>query len=184
MKIIIIMILFPISFTLHAQYDTISFNDIIINKKFLLHTSRDNFDYPKHKTMRIHTLEGIKNIANLPFVKEKGSFFIEEISKNICYYYIEENGKNIYIESVSADNQYKIYLKINKKIILLNNKKEVFFSNIFKESYKTFLFNRQIVNNKEFDIVIKKNKEFAFLRLIFNNGVFKGVLLIEKWRVK
>ena len=65
-----------------------------------------------------------------------------------------------------------------------NNKKEVFFSNIFKESYKTFLFNRHIVNNKEFDIVIKKNKEFAFLRLIFNNGVFKGVLLIEKWRVK
>ena len=85
---------------------------------------------------------------------------------------------------MSADNQYKIYLKINKKIILLNNKKEVFFSNIFKESYKTFLFNRHIVNNKEFDIVIKKNKEFAFLRLIFNNGVFKGVLLIEKWRVK
>ena len=161
------------SYTIYAQYDAINFDDIIINKKFLLHTSIQGF--PLEEDGNYQTFKWGKMLAHdgtigLPFIKkDENEEYAYEMKWDISFLYKEKAPEYIYICRISPCKMYKLYFRINNKLVCINGKNKKFFSKKFPKSYETYLKNQNERYHSNFLIQLKKGNDYAFKEFIFKS---------------
>ena len=184
----VILMLFA-SYTIYAQYDAINFDDIIINKKFLLHTSIQGFpleENGKYQTFKWGEMLAHDGTIGLPFIKkDENEEYAYEMKWDISFLYKEKAPEYIYICRISPCKMYKLYFRINNKLVCINGKDKKFFSKKFPKSYETYLKNQNERYHSNFLIQLKKGNDYAYIEFIFKkNGSVESLIVHEKKFVK
>ncbi|WP_212906749.1 hypothetical protein [Capnocytophaga stomatis] len=186
MKFYTILILF-VSHHIFAQYDTINFDDIIINKKYLLHTNIQGFPIKEEgKYQSFKWGELVDGTIAMPFVeKDENEEYVYEMKWDISFLYKEKTPEYIYIERISACKMYKIYFRFDGKLVCINRKNKNFFAKKFPKSYGTYLNNQKEQYDRGFFIQLKKGNDYAYIRIFFKkNGSTEKLTVHEKESVE
>ncbi|MFK8276368.1 MULTISPECIES: hypothetical protein [Capnocytophaga] len=182
MKFYAILILF-VSHHIFAQYDTINFDDIIINKKKLLHTNIQGFPIKEEgKYQSFKWGELVDGTIAMPFVeKDENEEYVYEMKWDISFLYKEKTPEYIYIERISACKMYKIYFRFDGKLVCINRKNKKFFAKKFPKSYGTYLNNQ----NLGFFIQLKKRNDYGYIKIHFKNDkIFEQMSIHQKNKLK
>lgn len=178
----IILMLF-ISYHIYAQYDTIHFDDVIINKKYLLHTNIQGFpikEEGKYQSFKWGDL--VDGTILIPFAeKDENEEYAYEIQWDISFLYKEKTPEYIYIERISACRMYKIYFRIDNKLVCINKKNKNFFAKKFPKSYETYLKNQNQRYLNGFFIRLKKGNDYGYIKIHFkDNHLFEQISIHQK----
>lgn len=177
-KRILTLLFIVVCFLLKAQlkYDTISFDEIILNNH-ILYTKFNFFKKninDKETNAKVYTGKDI----NIPFRTFANSDILYTVfSKKITFSYEENTPQDIFITYVNPNKYIKLKLKIDSKTVLCLDKKMdiLILKKHFKNSYSTF-----IKTKKDFRLVVKNGNQYAYCDLIFNNQFFKEMYLQVK----
>ncbi|MFJ1492376.1 hypothetical protein [Capnocytophaga canis] len=187
MKFYTILILF-VSHHIFAQYDTINFDDIIINKKYLLHTNTQGFpikEEGKYQSFKWGDL--VDRTIVIPFTeKNNDDEYGYEMKQDITYLYKEKEPDFIYISRISACKMYQIYFRFDGKLVNINRKRRDFFAKKFPKSYEKYI---EKENQKEkyngLCLKLKKDNDYTYLKIYLKkNDFIEQIVLYEKGSVE
>lgn len=154
--------------------DSISFNDFIINKKFLLHTNTQGFPLKEEGKGDYFKWKEVVEIGDLtndvPFYEEiYDDEYGYEIKWDISFLYNEKEPDFIYISRISACKMYQIYFRFDGKLVNINKKRRDFFAKKFPKSYELYLKNQ----HKHFNglyLKLKKDNDYAYIVIYFKKS--------------
>lgn len=156
-----------------SKYDTISFNDILLNNKILYTKFRYLKNNINDKDNRAKAYPS-KDI-NIPFTGFLTNEIIYNVSSdNVVYNYSEDKPDDIFITYVKPNSYFKI--KLGKNVLLKRNSNVSSLKKKYANSYKMYTTDPK----KNFRLVVKKDNKYAFLDLIYKNNHFQELFLTSE----
>lgn len=173
---IIIFIILSVFSNAQSKYDTISFDNLLLNNH-ILYTKykyfKKNIDI-KESNAKVFTGKDIK----IPFRTFADKDILYTVySTNLVFSYEENKDNDIFINYIKPNKNLKLKLKLNKNNCLFFNRKLKIskLKKYFKNSYSTY-----IKNEKDFRLVIKDGNQYAFCDLIFTDKHFVEIYLLTE----